>query len=608
MENFDIDLSLAIQLQAQFEEELRVNLLRQEEEENQILLVHNGTPGASKKSGWNRKGELDEPSQEKLSVSLVDPSWELIDPNPNIHTLFLTFNNQFFWGRLDGIEVRWSPRMTLCAGVCCYEGRGGLCSVRLSLPLLKLRPRKDLIETLLHEMIHAYLFVTANNRDRDGHGPEFHKHMYRINNVAGTKISVYHTFHDEVDAYRQHIWQCNGPCRQRRPYFGLVKRSMNRAPGPRDPWWQQHQQSCGGTYTKIREPEGYGEKKKKNGNARDQKGNTNTGDIRKFLGKGLSLNGGSNSSRGIKSNAATRSDSSSLPLKENIPGHKRTKNSDALWNLSDAGKTKNVHGFGSTATGSVKPVNVNNATRSNVHGFSGSSPANKKPRKMPTDSETKPARGNWKGDANGGAGLAMRSGTGSKTVTIKGKITRQADTKTEIPSSSSSSTLPSVTPFQGQGYSLGGGCSNGVSKLLSLPSSSALSRSTKKTSESKPGRFLEESNKNEYAKCPVCNLKLPVEEMNSHLDECIGDFDDDDGEEWTTGPSLQSPPLSGMFSSKASVLSDDENDISVREVSNDSFHNTVGAHSSAAREMYPCPVCNEHVSGAEINDHLDTHF
>lgn len=41
-----------------------------------------------------------------------------------------------------------------------------------------------------HEMIHAYLFVTANNRDRDGHGPEFHKHMYRINGVAGTKISV----------------------------------------------------------------------------------------------------------------------------------------------------------------------------------------------------------------------------------------------------------------------------------------------------------------------------------------------------------------------------------------------------------------------------------
>lgn len=41
-----------------------------------------------------------------------------------------------------------------------------------------------------HEMIHAYLFVTNNNRDRDGHGPEFHKHMYRINKEAGTNITV----------------------------------------------------------------------------------------------------------------------------------------------------------------------------------------------------------------------------------------------------------------------------------------------------------------------------------------------------------------------------------------------------------------------------------
>jgi uncharacterized protein (UPF0218 family) len=41
-----------------------------------------------------------------------------------------------------------------------------------------------------HEMIHAFLFVTDNNRDRDGHGPEFRSHMYRINKEAGTNITV----------------------------------------------------------------------------------------------------------------------------------------------------------------------------------------------------------------------------------------------------------------------------------------------------------------------------------------------------------------------------------------------------------------------------------
>lgn len=121
--------------------------------------------------------------------SLVDPSWELIDPTPNVHILFVTFNQNFFWNKLLAVCVSWSKRMTSCAGVCTYHGKGGLCHITLSEPLLKLRPRKDLVETLLHEMIHAFLFVTHNNKDRDGHGPEFHKHMFRINAEAGTTVT-----------------------------------------------------------------------------------------------------------------------------------------------------------------------------------------------------------------------------------------------------------------------------------------------------------------------------------------------------------------------------------------------------------------------------------
>lgn len=54
-------------------------------------------------------------------------------------------------------------------------------------------------------MIHAYLFVTNNNRDRDGHGPEFHKHMYRINNEAGTNISVRQQ--DKLMVYKFQYWK-----------------------------------------------------------------------------------------------------------------------------------------------------------------------------------------------------------------------------------------------------------------------------------------------------------------------------------------------------------------------------------------------------------------
>ncbi|CAO2609389.1 DNA-dependent metalloprotease SPRTN [Lemmus lemmus] len=193
-------------------------------------------------------------------VSLVDASWELVDPTPDLQALFLQFNDRFFWGQLEAVEVKWSVRMTLCAGICTYEGRGGMCSIRLSEPLLKLRPRKDLVETLLHEMIHAYLFVTNNDKDREGHGPEFCKHMHRINQLTGANITVYHTFHEEVDEYRRHWWRCNGPCQHKQPYYGYVKRATNRAPSAHDYWWADHQKTCGGTFIKIKEPENYSKK------------------------------------------------------------------------------------------------------------------------------------------------------------------------------------------------------------------------------------------------------------------------------------------------------------------------------------------------------------
>ncbi|KAF6775570.1 hypothetical protein AHF37_04975 [Paragonimus kellicotti] len=235
------------------------------------------------------------------SLSLVDPIWELLDPSPDVRALFSQFNITFFNGALDAVEVRWSPRMTLCAGLCCYEGHGGLCSIRLSEPLLKLRPRRDLIETLLHEMIHAFLFVTQDDRvsdflpmcslfyeDREAHGPNFQHHMKRINADAGTRITgvssllsmqrvipslpiynlsvqIYHTFHDEVANYQTHWWRCTGQCRDRPPFYGFVRRAMNRAPGPNDVWWAQHQATCFGTFVKIKEPE---KNKKSNGRNR----------------------------------------------------------------------------------------------------------------------------------------------------------------------------------------------------------------------------------------------------------------------------------------------------------------------------------------------------
>nr|CCA19563.1 conserved hypothetical protein [Albugo laibachii Nc14] len=200
-------------------------------------------------------------SSDTLQFDLLAPEFELIDPTPDIHALFQSYDALFFFDQLGKCEVKWSSRMTLCAGLCSYQPRTGFCSIRLSAPLLRLRPRSDLINTLLHEMIHAFLFLSSGVRDHDDHGPSFQGHMTRINSLANTKITVFHTFHQEVDAYRLHWWQCDGICRTKKPYFGLVKRAMNRPPSKRDTWWAEHQRSCGGTFTKIKEPEDYKKKK-----------------------------------------------------------------------------------------------------------------------------------------------------------------------------------------------------------------------------------------------------------------------------------------------------------------------------------------------------------
>ncbi|CAI2366188.1 unnamed protein product [Moneuplotes crassus] len=181
----------------------------------------------------------------------------------DIWSLFTIYNEMFFFGTLGTTLVEWSNRMTECAGIC-YK-KQGYCIIRLSKKLLKFRSIQELHETLLHEMIHAYLFTVDPNYSRtdDGHGADFQKLMKEINKATGYNITIYHKFHDEVEATKEHIWLCDGICQKQRPFFGLVKRASNRAPGPNDFWWERHKQTCGGTYHKIHEPDKKEKKPKK---------------------------------------------------------------------------------------------------------------------------------------------------------------------------------------------------------------------------------------------------------------------------------------------------------------------------------------------------------
>ncbi|CAI9614830.1 unnamed protein product [Staurois parvus] len=441
-------------------------------------------------------GAVDRPRD----LSIVDPTWELLDPSPDIHALFLQFNQMFFWGKLVGVEVRWSPKMTLCAGVCAYEGRGGLCSIRLSKPLLSFRPRKDLVETLLHEMIHALLFVTHNNKDRDSHGPEFLKHMNRINSLTGAKISVYHSFHDEVDEYRKHWWRCNGSCQHRKPYFGYVKRAMNRAPSAHDPWWADHQRTCGGTFTKVKEPESTSNKDKKKENVSESeaknmtKGKSEAIDIRTFMpfsGKGYKLG---ESSQSIQNEKVQNVIPFSPKLSKPVP--KNPINGILNFTTSSSNKTENKVSFSKVPKISV----ANTKMFLNV----GGSPVK----------------------------LHFNSRNVASSVTQSGNSTNMTQKRISSEMLSPSQSIPSTS----QGTS-GEGNYGQAPKRPRMDSSqgikhffhnvSGVSTTGNKPTinrpfdQQRPTNQTISSSQNKKVNCPACNAEVPEVNINDHLDSCL---------------------------------------------------------------------------------------
>jgi rubrerythrin len=174
--------------------------------------------------------------------------------NFDVQKIFNTFNSLYFDDKLNGLQVRWSYKMSLCAGQFQW-GKKGLthgAEIVLSEPLLKMRPKSDTLNTLVHEMIHAFLHIT-DQRDNDAHGKLFTHWMNLLNDAEKTDITIYHTFHDEVDYYRQHVWACD-KC------GNIIKRAMNRDPntpiGPQDAQFYAHKQICEtGSYVKIHAPE-----------------------------------------------------------------------------------------------------------------------------------------------------------------------------------------------------------------------------------------------------------------------------------------------------------------------------------------------------------------
>ncbi|XP_023934280.2 DNA-dependent metalloprotease dvc-1 [Bicyclus anynana] len=404
-------------------------------------------------------------------MNLADPELELVDPTPNVHSLFLHFDQVFFWTKLASrAVVRWSKRMYSCAGICSYDRQ--LCDIALSEPLLKLRPRKDLIETLLHEMIHAYLFVTNRDQDRDGHGPNFKMHMHRINKAAGLNISIYHDFHAEVKLYQTHWWRCNGPCQTMKPHFGIVRRSTNRAPGTSDYWWKSHQRQCGGNFVKIKEPENYGKDKKKKASPKP------IADITKYI---------STSNNTDKVSKPVLKDSNNVPVKSNLITKSNnsstlvvTKRNNVVYNPQVTKSPITFSGTGHTlnSKNSSSPLNVAETVR-NVW-------ANKQ--LLPSTPKNNP-----KTDVS-----RRNSFNAITTNTSKHKaephILSPPSKIKKIDDYFKSTATSLIKDLYGKDYEI------------------------KETNDRRLSVVAVNTN---LVDCPICNNKFSTEEINRHLDECL---------------------------------------------------------------------------------------
>lgn len=127
----------------------------------------------------------------------IDLDWTFQD----LKSIFTFYDGACFHGRLSNVVVEWSATLTRAAGVCVYTGTRRRETkpivIRISEPILQYRSHFDLLNVLVHEMVHAYLF-RLKIFEVISHGPIWQAEAARVNRATGLNITVYHNYYDEV--------------------------------------------------------------------------------------------------------------------------------------------------------------------------------------------------------------------------------------------------------------------------------------------------------------------------------------------------------------------------------------------------------------------------
>ncbi|KAK8928393.1 hypothetical protein KSP39_PZI017234 [Platanthera zijinensis] len=203
----------------------------------------------------------------------------MAEPGPDIHELFCHYNSLYFNDDLITCFVSWAPCLTSMASSCDCTVEGH-CEIQLSVPLLKCRSSADLKNILLHEMIHAFMWIVHKINNHSDHGPIFQNKLKSMNlnrmddlqrPSNGYNVTSHHGFQNEENASRAHLWM-GASC------GNLIKRGMNREePLHSDSVekkgcdnncnnhsyeWQGPKKLCSGRYEKVDDISGFKDKGK----------------------------------------------------------------------------------------------------------------------------------------------------------------------------------------------------------------------------------------------------------------------------------------------------------------------------------------------------------
>ena len=105
------------------------------------------------------------------------------DSEKDLNLMFDYYNEVLFDNKIVKHSVKWNNRLTRILGRITYSKK----LIELSYKYHEINDYKEMNNTLIHEMIHAYLYQTSNTR---GHGRAFKNMCDIMNKKTGLNIKT----------------------------------------------------------------------------------------------------------------------------------------------------------------------------------------------------------------------------------------------------------------------------------------------------------------------------------------------------------------------------------------------------------------------------------